>query len=81
MTPGADMPRKIRRARTLALFAFAVFMAGITAIVVYAAHRYGGAVRVVEVPVYEDWRPPIGNCPDNVERWECMRHAMWREDL
>ena len=35
----------------------------------------------LEPPAVEDWRPPIRNCPDDVELWECMRHAMWRTDL
>ena len=28
-----------------------------------------------------DWRPDISKCPDDVELWECIRHAMYREDI
>lgn len=35
-----------------------------------------------EPQVYEDWRPPLHLCPTNVERWECMRHALYaRKDI
>ncbi len=35
-------------------------------------------------PVHEtrrDFRPPIKDCPDDVELWACIRHAMYRRDF
>lgn len=29
----------------------------------------------------KSWRPDISKCPEDVELWDCIRHAMYRSDL
>lgn len=71
---------KRARQELLALIAFAVAMACLSVLIVRAVWAHDQHP-VETVPVYKDWRPDLSKCPDNVDKWECMRHAMWRVDI
>lgn len=73
--------RKKERQAQLLWWSLVIALIGCSAIIM---HALSNSVAYAEEPapmVYEDWRPPIHKCPEDVELWECMRHAMWRTDL
>lgn len=61
---------------------FVVIMAMLLAVsagtIYYAANA---PVPETETRAPKDWRPPLYKCPKDVELWDCIRHAMYREDL
>ena len=66
------------RAALVAIVVACVFTVGVSTLV------KKGAVQITDEPVSKrptDWRPPIKDCPDDVVLWDCIRHAMYREDI
>lgn len=60
----------------LGLSAFAAI--AVTVLVLLTAYQHATAAEP-EPPEVTDWKPPIRNCPDDIELWDCIRHAKYRE--
>ncbi len=56
----------------------------VAALFVVTVNRLLEVTDLDPAPVREtrrDFRPPIDDCPDGVPLWDCIRHAMYREDI
>ncbi len=76
------MTRKESRAERL--FAYALAVALLCSWALFARAVITTATQ--EQPTYKpapaakDWRPDISKCPDDVELWDCIRHAKYRSE-
>lgn len=69
-----------RRGERLLYWSIVAILICLSAVVMRAASHYPVPESKPYVPK-SDWRPPIKDCPKEVDLWACIRHAMYAKHI
>jgi len=85
-TIGNGTTSALTRLMTLLVFVFLLTTAAFAWLIYFAAHAHYLQAEVERHeretrPPAMSWRPDVSMCPEDVGLWNCIRHAMYREEI